>query len=138
MAYRVSGLFTNGKRNCQKIQRKVGLLPPFGLLQFVSPFHWILPRKRLVFNSNRLKMRFSFDSRSWNIKYTLIYTLISGIFYCATSIMALIVGHSQVKYMFQSLSDDRVFSLCYSGYKCADLIQESGFLDAIPHLMVST
>ena len=51
--------------------------------------------------------------------------------------MALIVGHSQVKYLHQYISDNRVLTMCFPGYKILDLIRESVIFDAVQDVMVS-
>ena len=51
--------------------------------------------------------------------------------------MALIVGHSQVKYLHEYLTDDRVFTLSFSGYKVLDIFNECSVFDAIRDVSVS-
>ena len=53
--------------------------------------------------------------------------------------MALIVGHSQVKYMYlhQYVSDPRVFTQPFPGYRVRQLMNEESFLDVVPDVSVS-
>ena len=52
--------------------------------------------------------------------------------------MALIVGHSQVKYLHEYITDNRVFTMCFPGYTILDLNRESAVFDAVQDVTVST
>lgn len=52
-------------------------------------------------------------------------------------IMALIVGHSQVKYFSNYVQDNSTMCLFYSGCKIEDLLTYPAVLDAVPVVSVS-
>jgi len=51
--------------------------------------------------------------------------------------MALIVGHSQTRYLENFVNKDQTVVKCYPGFKIRDLSQEKGFLDIVPDVPIS-
>ena len=53
-------------------------------------------------------------------------------------IMALILGHSQVKYMHEYLVSDKIVTLCYPGYQIRDFLDIDLVAEMVPSFPVST
>ena len=53
-------------------------------------------------------------------------------------IMALILGHSQVKYMHEYLVSDKIVTLCYPGYQICDFLDMKVVREMVPSFSVST
>ena len=55
-------------------------------------------------------------------------------------IMALILGHSQVKYMYmhEYLVSDKIVTLCYPGYQICDFLDMKVVCEMVPSFSVST
>ena len=51
--------------------------------------------------------------------------------------MALILGHSQVKYMHQYLVSDKIVTLCYPGYQIRDFLDIKLVAELVPSFPVS-
>ncbi|KAH3772073.1 hypothetical protein DPMN_099455 [Dreissena polymorpha] len=50
--------------------------------------------------------------------------------------MALIFGHSQVKYMHQYLKSEDIITLSYSGFTTVDLCEEESIFEIVPSCKV--
>ena len=53
-------------------------------------------------------------------------------------IMALILGHNQVKYMHEHLVSDKIVTLCYPGYQICDFPNMKMVREMVPSFSVST
>lgn len=52
--------------------------------------------------------------------------------------MALILGHSQVKYMHEYLESDNIWTLCYPGFRVNEFVNLEIVADMVPSFPIST
>ena len=60
------------------------------------------------------------------------------IFAQVLKIMALILGHSQVKYMHEYLVSDKIWTLCYPGFRINQFVDMEIVAEMVPSFPVST
>ena len=60
------------------------------------------------------------------------------IFAQVLKIMALILGHSQVKYMHEYLVSDKIWTLCYPGFRINQFVDMEIVAEMVPPFPVST